>query len=86
MIIPIYLAEISPDDIRGKVTLCFSIALISGQFSALAVGIPLGFGVTPWYWMAVFALPILFLFVQIYEYLYEFKYDTPIWLLEKGAD
>ena len=56
---PLYLNEIAPDEIRGKVTILFGLAFTLGQCFGLGLGIPLGYGITPWYWMAVFAFPIV---------------------------
>ena len=61
LIVPLYLAEISPDEIRGKISMLFVIELILGSVTSLAIGIPLGFGINPLYWLFAFSFPFLLL-------------------------
>ena len=63
IIAPIFIGEMCPKEIRGKITIFYPAAIIGGSFCALAVGIPLGFGLTPWYYMVVIGFPA---FVNLY--------------------
>lgn len=86
LIAPIYLAEISPKALRGKICLLFPIAIGLGSFLALGLGIPLGFGVNPWYWLFLFGFALLPQIYQILAFKFAYIYDSPVWLLEKGDD
>jgi hypothetical protein len=55
-----YLAEVSPDKIRGKISLLFGLALTIGELFALVFGVPFGYGVSDEYWMLMFACPTVF--------------------------
>jgi len=57
--VPLYINEIAPDAIRGKITLMYGMSVTTGQLVALALGLPFGFGITPYYWMFMFGFPIL---------------------------
>jgi MFS family permease len=58
VLVPLFLSELSPDAIRGKISLMFAISITFGEVLALSFGVPLGYGINPYYWMIVFLLPL----------------------------
>ena len=82
--VPQYLNEIAPDAIRGKVTILFGISFTIGQCVALGLGIPLGFGVSPWFWMLVFGFPIVVQLSQAILFATHYKHDSALWLVTRN--
>jgi MFS family permease len=82
LVVPVHLAEISPDKIRGKITLLFGISLTVGELMALIFGLPFAYGVSDDYWMIMFAFPALFSLIQALAQVFFFKHEPASWLIE----
>ena len=77
MVVPLYLGEASPIDIRGKIIACNVLFITSGQFISYLVCIALG---NNWRWMlGVAAVPSI---IQFFGML--FMPETPIFLYKQG--
>ncbi len=86
-VVPVYLAELAPYEIRGSITGRNELAIVIGQLSAFVVNAiiatTLG-GVFPGVWrimFAVCALPAIALFFGMLR-----MPESPRWLVEKGRD
>jgi len=83
---PMYIAEIAPANIRGKLGLCFQLAIILGCFSAIMVAFLIAKITNDapdcWRWMFASQLVVVvlfFIFVVIVP-------RSPRWLVEKGKN
>ncbi|GAB3187081.1 sugar porter family MFS transporter [Nesterenkonia suensis] len=79
--LPVYLSEIAPARIRGKVTAFYALAIVSGQF----VGFIIGLGFAPmesWRWMLGLSIVPSILFAVGLAFIWE----TPRWLVKKGRE
>jgi MFS transporter, SP family, major inositol transporter len=85
-VVPVFLAELSPYEIRGSITGRNELAIVVGQLSAFVVnailGVTLGHVDGVWRIMfAVCALPAVALFVGMLR-----MPESPRWLVEKGKN
>ena len=85
-VVPVYLAELSPYEIRGSITGRNELAIVVGQLSAFVVNAIIGtvFGTVEGIWrfmFAVCALPAIALFFGMLR-----MPESPRWLVEKGRD
>ncbi len=83
-VVPVYLAELAPFEIRGSITGRNELAIVVGQFAAFVVNavlkVTLGEVEGLWRWMfAICALPAIALFVGMLR-----MPESPRWLIEKG--
>ena len=85
-VVPVYLAELAPYEIRGSITGRNELAIVVGQFTAFVVNAILGatLGDVTGLWrimFAVCALPAIALFFGMLR-----MPESPRWLVEKGRD
>src|SRR6476646_4881274 len=85
-VVPVYLAELAPYEIRGSITGRNELAIVLGQFLAFVVNAILGntLGHIEGVWRIMFgicALPAIALFVGMLR-----MPESPRWLVEKGRD
>ena len=85
-VVPVYLAELAPYEIRGSITGRNELAIVIGQFAAFVVNAILGatLGHIDGVWRIMFgicALPAVALFVGMLR-----MPESPRWLVEKGRD
>src|ERR687897_3336442 len=85
-VVPVYLAELAPYEIRGSITGRNELAIVSGQLAAFVVNAIIGltFGHIEGVWrimFAVCALPAIALFFGMLR-----MPESPRWLVEKGRD
>jgi major inositol transporter-like SP family MFS transporter len=85
-VVPVYLAELAPYEIRGSITGRNELAIVVGQLSAFVVNAIIGtvFGTVEGVWrimFAVCALPAIALFFGMLR-----MPESPRWLVEKGRD
>ncbi|MEZ3159567.1 sugar porter family MFS transporter [Microbacterium sp. BWT-B31] len=83
-VVPIYLAELAPYEIRGSITGRNELAIVSGQLAAFVVNaiIAITIGESGGVWrimFAVCAVPAVFLFFGMLR-----MPESPRWLVEKG--
>ena len=83
-VVPVYLAELAPYEIRGSITGRNELAIVLGQFTAFVVNAILGatLGHIEGVWRIMFgicALPAIALFVGMLR-----MPESPRWLVEKG--
>jgi major inositol transporter-like SP family MFS transporter len=83
-VVPVYLAELAPFEIRGSITGRNELAIVLGQFSAFTVNAILNaaFGHVEGLWRVMFgvcALPAVALFIGMLR-----MPESPRWLIEKG--
>jgi len=83
-VVPVYLAELAPYEIRGSITGRNELAIVSGQLAAFVVNAliatTLGESGNVWRFMfAVCALPAIFLFFGMLR-----MPESPRWLVEQG--
>ena len=79
MVVPVYLAEISPTKVRGTIVTANVLAITFGQFASYLVCLALG---TNWRLMLGFAgIPSVVQFVGML-----FLPESPRWLMKKGED
>lgn len=83
-VVPIYLAELAPYEIRGSITGRNELAIVSGQLAAFVINavIAMTIGETGGVWrimFAVCAVPAVFLFFGMLR-----MPESPRWLVEKG--
>ncbi|OMJ96265.1 hypothetical protein SteCoe_242 [Stentor coeruleus] len=88
-IIPIYLNDITPDEMFGKVGPLLQISFDFGMVMtcSLSLFLPsenLETSIFNYFWMFIFALPILFASYQLWYFFIFCKYDSPNWYLRKG--
>src|SRR5215203_5605890 len=86
MVVPVYLAELAPFEIRGSITGRNELAIVVGQFTAFVVNYILfaTLGHIPGVWRIMFgvcALPAIALFFGMLR-----MPESPRWLVEKGRD
>src|SRR3954470_23135127 len=85
-LVPVYLAELAPYEIRGSITGGNKLAIVTGQLAAFVVNAIIGtaFGYVTGVWrimFAVCALPAIALFFGMLR-----MPESPRWLIEKGHD
>src|SRR3954471_4146468 len=85
-VVPVYLAEMAPYEIRGSITGRNELAIVAGQLAAFVVNAIIGtvFGHIEGVWrfmFAVCALPAIALFFGMLR-----MPESPRWLVEKGRD
>jgi major inositol transporter-like SP family MFS transporter len=85
-VVPVYLAELAPYEIRGSITGRNELAIVTGQLAAFVVNAIIGtaFGHIEGVWrfmFAVCALPAIALFFGMLR-----MPESPRWLVEKGRD
>jgi len=82
VVAPVYIAEISPAESRGKLTALFQLNLVVGIVVSLLSNLLLkDVGANAWRWMlGVEAVPAL-----LYTVMCLFLVESPRWLAEKGA-
>ena len=83
-VVPVYLAELAPFEIRGSITGRNEMAIVIGQFAAFMVNAILGatLGHVEGLWRVMFAicaLPAIALFIGMLR-----MPESPRWLIEKG--
>ena len=83
-VVPVYLAELAPFEIRGSITGRNEMAIVIGQFAAFVVNAILGatLGHVEGLWRVMFAicaLPAIALFIGMLR-----MPESPRWLIEKG--
>lgn len=83
-VVPVYLAELAPYEIRGSITGRNELAIVSGQLAAFVMNAIIGtvFGNLDGVWRIMFsicALPALALFIGMLR-----MPESPRWLVEKG--
>jgi sugar porter (SP) family MFS transporter len=80
---PLYIAEVSPARIRGRLVALNQMAIVTGILLAYFANWVLSFqGESSWRWMfATAAVPSAFFFVALF-----FVPESPRWLVEKGRD
>ena len=77
MVVPFYLGEASPIEIRGMVIACNVLCITSGQFISYLVCIGLG---NKWRWMlGIAAVPAILQFIGML-----FMPETPVYLYKTG--
>jgi SP family arabinose:H+ symporter-like MFS transporter len=83
MLAPLYIAEVSPARIRGRLVALNQMAIVSGILLAYLVNWLLSFhGPGSWRWMFAFAaLPSLAFFIALF-----FVPESPRWLTEAGLE
>jgi len=83
MLAPLYIAEVSPARIRGRLVALNQMAIVSGILLAYLVNWLLSFhGPGSWRWMFAFAaLPSLAFFIALF-----FVPESPRWLTEAGRE
>ena len=85
-VVPVYLAELAPFEIRGSITGRNELAIVAGQFAAFVVNYILfaTLGHVEGVWRIMFgvcALPAIALFIGMMR-----MPESPRWLVEKGRD
>ncbi|KMU72252.1 myo-inositol transporter 1 [Coccidioides immitis RMSCC 3703] len=82
LITPLYIAELSPSEIRGRLVTVLALFITGGQVTAYVTGWLLSTAPSGWRWMVgLGALPALIqLFILI------FLPETPRWLVKAGKD
>ena len=85
-VVPVYLAELAPFEIRGSITGRNEMAIVVGQFAAFTVNAILNatLGHVEGLWRVMFAvcaLPAIALFIGMLR-----MPESPRWLIEKGRD
>src|SRR3954451_22162572 len=85
-VVPVYLAELAPFEIRGSITGRNELAIVVGQFTAFVVNYILfaTLGHIPGVWRIMFgvcALPAIALFIGMMR-----MPESPRWLVEQGRD
>ncbi|GAA3066387.1 MULTISPECIES: sugar porter family MFS transporter [Actinomycetes] len=79
--LPVYLSEISPARIRGKVTAFYALAIVTGQFIGFIIGLAFA-PMESWRWMlGLSVVPSLLFAVGL-----AFIWETPRWLVKKGRE
>lgn len=83
MLAPLYIAEVAPARIRGRLVSLNQMAIVSGILLAYLANWGLSFsGDASWRWMfAAAVVPSLVLFVGVF-----FVPESPRWLMEKGRE
>jgi SP family arabinose:H+ symporter-like MFS transporter len=83
MLAPIYIAEISPARVRGRMVALNQMTIVSGILLAYLVNWGLSYlGAESWRWMfAVAAIPSAFFLVALF-----FVPESPRWLIERDRD
>lgn len=81
MMAPLYIAEIAPAHIRGRLVSLNQMAIVSGILCSYLISWLLsGIGVSSWRWMfAIAGLPSIFFMVGIF-----FMPESPRWLVKQG--
>ncbi|MGO1570324.1 MAG: sugar porter family MFS transporter [Canibacter sp.] len=86
-VVPVYLAELAPFEIRGSITGRNELAIVTGQLSAFVINAIIGtllHGHLDGVWRIMFAicaLPAIALFIGMLR-----MPESPRWLVEKGRD
>lgn len=81
VILPVYLSEIAPARIRGRVTGLYALSIVIGQFLGFLIGIVFA-PLESWRWMLGFSVfPSILFTVGLL-----FIWETPRWLVLKGRD
>ncbi|MCW4352598.1 sugar porter family MFS transporter [Hoyosella sp. YIM 151337] len=79
--LPVFLSELAPARIRGKVTAFYALAIVTGQF----IGFLIGWAFTPmesWRWMlGLSVIPSLMFAAGLF-----FVWETPRWLVKRGRE
>ena len=79
---PLYNAEFVPNEIRGPLGNVFTVLLNVGILTGYILSLPilwLGF-----YWLyIIFAFPIIPASIQLWNFMYYFKYEPPPWSIKK---
>jgi SP family arabinose:H+ symporter-like MFS transporter len=84
----VYMAEISPSEIRGRTGSMFQLLSITGLTTSFALGLVLpttdfDSKLNNW-WLFMFGLPAVFNILQAIAFLTIFKLESPYWLMRKG--
>ncbi|CAG9313585.1 unnamed protein product [Blepharisma stoltei] len=87
-LVPLYLSEIAPADIMGKIGDLSQLIIAFGVFLSYVVGLPLPIddnnsSQLKYYWILMFTVQILFSITQFFILYKVYKYDTPVWYLSK---
>jgi sugar porter (SP) family MFS transporter len=88
---PLYLSEISPSDISGKIGSLISIFGCLGSLSAFSFALVLpteDFLNDPLnnFWIFMFLFQGIVALAQLSFFVFHFKHETPLWLLSRGKD
>ncbi|GAA3287228.1 sugar porter family MFS transporter [Nesterenkonia halobia] len=79
--LPVYLSEIAPARIRGKVTAFYALAIVSGQFLGFIIGLAFA-PMESWRWMlGLSVVPSVLFTIGLF-----FIWETPRWLVKKGRE
>lgn len=79
--LPVYLSEIAPRKIRGKVTALYTLAIVSGQFLGFVIGLAFA-PLESWRWMLGLSVVPSILFAIGLAFIWE----TPRWLVRNGRE
>lgn len=79
--LPVYLSEIAPARIRGKVTAFYALAIVGGQFIGFLIGVAFS-GMESWRWMLGLSIVPSILFALGLLVVWE----TPRWLVKHGRE
>lgn len=79
--LPVYLSEIAPSRIRGKVTAFYALAIVSGQFVGFIIGLAFA-PMESWRWMLGLSVVPSILFAVGLAFIWE----TPRWLVKCGRE
>lgn len=77
--LPVYLSEVAPARIRGKVTALYALAIVGGQFLGFLIGVAFA-GMESWRWMLGLSVVPSLLFAAGLLLIWE----TPRWLVKHG--
>lgn len=79
--LPVYLSEIAPAKIRGKVTAFYALAIVSGQFLGFIIGVAFA-PIESWRWMlGLSVIPSILFALGLF-----FVWETPRWLVKSGRE
>ncbi|WP_244086322.1 MFS transporter, partial [Desulforhabdus sp. TSK] len=81
VVLPVYLSEMSPRKIRGRVTAFYVLAIVIGQFLGFLVGVAFA-PMESWRWMlGLSVVPSLFFALGLLA-----VRETPRWLVRQGRE
>lgn len=88
-ICPVYLNEIAPTEISGRIGILVQYNITLGIAVAYALALPLpteNYSSDPmnYWWMFVFVLPSVLMLIQFVLFFYVYRRDTPPWLIRNN--
>jgi len=91
---PLYIAEISPREMRGKNAAMHGTFITVGILASISMGIPQGpppsgpgevlEGLDAWYWRCLLGFPFIVAMLQAAWFLWLYRVDPPSMLVQKG--